>query len=130
MPMHPIAAASAPASKAALPLLVTMGDASGIGPEIIVLAAAAGALDDAVVVGDVGVLRRAVAACGLMLPVAVLQHPAHPAACPRGPAALAPCPRGALAVCAPAGLDAGLAALPYGAIDARAGAAAARCIEQ
>ncbi len=120
MPTHHTVAAPAPVSNAALPLLVTMGDASGIGPEIIVLAAAAGALDDAVVVGDVGVLRRAVAACGLMLPVAVLQHPAD----------LAACPRGALAVCAPAGLDSGLAALPYGAIDARAGAAAARCIEQ
>ena len=61
---------------AALPLLVTMGDASGIGPEIIAKAAAEGELDDAVVVGDVGVLRRAVAACGLALPVAVLDHPA------------------------------------------------------
>jgi len=120
MPMHHTAASASGPSRAGLPLLVTMGDASGIGPEIIAMAAAAGELDDAVVVGDIGVLRRAVAACGLMLPVAVLEHPSDRAVCP--PAALA--------VCEPAGLDRGLAALPFGAIDARAGAAAARCIEQ
>ncbi|MBC7666457.1 MAG: 4-hydroxythreonine-4-phosphate dehydrogenase PdxA, partial [Caulobacter sp.] len=108
------------ASSAALPLLVTMGDASGTGPETIAKAAAAGELDDAVVVGDAGVLRRAVAACGLALPVAVLAHPADHAACPPG----------TLAVCAPAGLAASLETLPFGLIDARAGAAAARCIEQ
>ena len=104
----------------ALPLLVTMGDPSGIGPEIIAKAVAAGELADAVVVGDPGVLRRAVAACGLALPVAVLAHPID----------LAACPPGVLAVCAPPGLGEGLATLPFGAVDARAGAAAARCIEQ
>ena len=103
-----------------LPLLVTMGDASGIGPEIIAKAAAAGELDDAVVIGDVGVLRRAVASCGLVLPVAALDHPSDRAACP--PATLA--------VCVPAGLESGLVDLPLGAIAARAGGAAARCIEQ
>ena len=108
------------AGSAPLPLLVTMGDASGIGPEIIARAAASGELDDAVVLGDVGVLRRAVAACGLALPVAALEHPADRAACPPG----------VLAVCVPRGLAGELAALAYGAIDARAGAAAARCIEQ
>jgi 4-hydroxythreonine-4-phosphate dehydrogenase len=120
MPMHHTAFSANGPSRAGRPLLVTMGDASGIGPEIIAKAAAAGELADAVVVGDVGVLRRAVAACGLMLPVAALEHPSD----------LAACPPDALAVCAPAGLAPGLAALPYGAIDARAGAAAARCIEQ
>ncbi len=105
---------------AARPLLVTMGDPAGIGPEIVVRAAAAGALDDAVVVGDVGVLRRAVAACGLVLPVAALEHPADRAGCPPD----------CLAVCPPAGLADGLAALPFGVVDARAGAAAACCIEQ
>ena len=121
MPSHHTAA-SGP-SRATLPLLVTMGDAAGIGPEIVARAAAAGELDDAVVVGDAGVLRRAVAACGLVLPVAVLEHPSDRACCPPG----------TLAVCAPASLAtlAGdLATLPFGAIDARAGAAAARCIEQ
>ena len=124
MPTHDTAAPSVPASKAALPLLVTMGDASGIGPEIIAKAAAAGELADAVVVGDVGVLRRAVAACGLTLPIAVLAHPAD----------LAACPPGTLAVCVPPGLADRLAGelgtLPFGRVDARAGAAAARCIEQ
>ena len=118
MPSHPSAASEA--SRAALPLLVTMGDAAGIGPEIIAKAAAAGELDDAVVLGDAGVLRRAVAACGLALPVALVEHPSDRAACPSG----------TLVVCAPAGLADDLAALPLGAIDARAGAAAARCIEQ
>jgi len=118
MPSH--LSALAGSSRAALPLLVTMGDAAGIGPEIIARAAAAGELDDAVVLGDVGVLRRAVAACGLMLPVAVLAHPHDRAACPPG----------TLAVCPPPGLAADLATLPLGRIDARAGAAAARCIEQ
>jgi 4-hydroxythreonine-4-phosphate dehydrogenase len=113
MPSHPTDAAP-------LPLLVTMGDPAGIGPEIIAKAAAAGELDDAVVVGDVGVLRRAVAACGLVLPVAALEQPSDRAACPPG----------VLAVCPPPGLADGLAVLPVGAIDARAGAAAARCIEQ
>jgi len=120
MPMHHTADLAAASQRAALPLLVTMGDASGIGPEIIARAAAAGELDDAVVVGDVGVLRRAIAACGLVLPVAVVEHPAD----------IARRPPGALAVCAPPGLGADLATLPFGAVDARAGAAAARCIEQ
>ena len=120
MPQHHTDAAASPPSRAALPLLVTMGDASGIGPEIIAGAAAAGELDDAVVVGDTGVLRRAVAACGLALPIAVLEHPSDRAACPPG----------VLAVCSPASLQPGLADLSFGEIDARAGAAAARCIEQ
>ena len=120
MPTHHTAAVAPTTSRAGLPLLVTMGDPSGIGPEIVAKAAAAGELRDAVVLGDVGVLRRAVAACGLVLPVASLEHPSDFAACPPG----------VLAVCAPAGLEDGLSTLPFGAVDARAGAAAARCIEQ
>jgi 4-hydroxythreonine-4-phosphate dehydrogenase len=120
MSMHHTAASAAAPSRATLPLLITMGDPGGIGPEIVAKAAAAGALGDAVVVGDVGVLRRAAAACGLTLPVAALAHPRDFAACPPG----------VLAVCEPAGLGPDLAGLAFGAIDARAGAAAARCIEQ
>ena len=120
MPTHHTADPAAAMSRAALPLLVTMGDASGIGPEIVAKAAAAGELHDAVVLGDVGVLRRAIIACGLALPVAVLEHPSD----------LAGCPPHVLAVCPPAGLASGLDALPLGRVDARAGAAAARCIEQ
>lgn len=96
------------------PLLVTMGDAAGIGPEIVVKAHAAGELAGALVVGDAGVLRRAGAAM-----TAVVD----------GPGDLAAVPPGCLPVIVPPGLPQGLAALPWGRIDARSGAAAARCIE-
>lgn len=63
------------------PFLVTMGDAVGIGPEIIVRAFERGALAQAIVVGDPAVLRRAGAPM-----TAVVEHPADlptvpPAAC-------------------------------------------------
>ena len=99
----------------ALPLVVTMGDAAGIGPETIVHAFERGALDGAVVIGDAAVLRR----CGAPM-TAVLQAPAD----------LAAVPPGCLPVLVPRDLPAGLAELPWGRIDARAGAAAARCIEE
>ena len=51
-------------------LALTMGDPCGIGPEIIVKAFRAGDLNDAVVVGDVEVMRRA----GAPL-VAWVEHP-------------------------------------------------------
>ena len=44
---------------ATLPLALTMGDASGIGPEIVAMALARGAVPGGFVVGDVGVMRRA-----------------------------------------------------------------------
>ncbi len=97
------------------PLVVTMGDAVGIGPEIIVRAFARGELASAVVAGDVGVLRRAGATM-----TALIDEPAD----------LAAVPPGCLPVLAVPGLPAGLANLPWGRVDARAGAAAARCIEQ
>lgn len=96
------------------PLLVTMGDAVGIGPEIIVRAFARGELRDALVVGDPAVLRRAGAPM-----TAVVEHAAD----------LAAVPPGCLPLLAPPGLPTGLAELPWGRIDARCGAAAARCIE-
>jgi 4-hydroxythreonine-4-phosphate dehydrogenase len=98
------------------PLLVTMGDAAGIGPEVIVKAFARGELADALVIGDPAVLRRE----GQM--VALIDETAD----------LAAVPPGCLPVLAPPGLPdtvQGLAGLPRGAIDARNGAAAARCIE-
>lgn len=100
-----------------LPLLLTPGDPVGIGPEILALAARQGELHDAVVMGDVAVMRRAIAAIGGGLPVAVLDAPSDAA------------PPGALRVCPVPGLPAGLSGLPWGQVDARAGAAAARCIE-
>jgi 4-hydroxythreonine-4-phosphate dehydrogenase len=96
------------------PLLLTMGDAAGIGPEIIVRAFERGALRDAVVVGDVGVLRRAGAAM-----TAVIDSPADAGEVPPG----------CLPVVVPPGLPAALAAKPQGVVDADNGAAAARCIE-
>ena len=99
----------------ALPLLVTMGDAAGIGPEIIVRAFVCGELADAVVIGDAAVLRRAGAPMTALLD---------------SPRDLDAVPPGCLPVLEPPELPAGLAALPWGRIDARAGAAAARCIEE
>lgn len=103
----------------AKPLLLTMGDACGVGPEIIVKAHAEGAADDCLVVGDPQVLARAARVLDLMLPLALLASPAD--------AALRP--PGSLGVLRPAGLPDGLAELPWGRIDARCGAAAAACIE-
>ena len=48
------------------PLLLTMGDPTGVGPEIIIRAAQGGALDERViVVGDLAVLQRAAAVYGI-----------------------------------------------------------------
>ena len=96
------------------PLLVTMGDAAGIGPEIIVGAFRRGELGDAVVVGDAAVLRRAGAPM-----TALIETPAD----------LADLPAGCVPVLQPPGLPQDLAQLPQGQIDGRNGAAAARCIE-
>ena len=96
------------------PLLVTMGDPVGIGPETIVRAFERGALGDALVVGDAQVLRRAGAS--MMARVEAL-------------ADLSAVPPGCLPVLEPPGLPPGLAALPWGQVHASAGAAAARCIE-
>ena len=96
------------------PLLVTMGDPCVIGPEIVAKAFVQGALADAVVIGDRHVMRSAGAPM-----TAVIEHPAD----------LAAVPPGCLPVIEPPGLPAGLSALPWGRIDAQAGAAAARFIE-
>ena len=96
------------------PLLVTMGDAAGIGPETVMKAFAAGELADAVVIGDAAVFRREGGAM-----VAVLDAPED----------LALVPPGCLPVLAAPGLPQDLASLPRGQVDGRNGAAAARCIE-
>ena len=103
------------------PLLLTMGDPCGIGPEIVLAALADAAAGPALVVGDVGVMRRAMAlrAEAERWPLAVLESPTDFERCP---------PR-AIAVWQPPGLPTGLAELPWGRVDARAGAAAARCVE-
>jgi 4-hydroxythreonine-4-phosphate dehydrogenase len=100
-------------------LAVTMGDPCGIGPEIIARACAAPLPAPCVVVGDIGVMRRAIAQCGLDLPLAVLERP--------GVAREVP-PR-CVALWQPPNLPADLAALPMGSVNADAGRAAIRCIE-
>ncbi len=128
--MKPVLRAASPTAKNA-PLLITMGDAVGIGPEIIVRAIAGGAAQGCVVVGDVAVLGRAAALVAggggagggggkdIGLPLAQLDSPADVAAAPPS----------SIALWQPPGLPTGLAELPWGRIDARAGAAAAHCIE-
>jgi 4-hydroxythreonine-4-phosphate dehydrogenase len=101
------------------PLLVTMGDPCGIGPEVIAKAWAAGELGDAVVCGELQVMRRALTVTGIGAPVAGLDSPAD----------LAAVPPGALPVWQPPGLATGLSAVPWGEVSPAAGAAAARCIE-
>jgi 4-hydroxythreonine-4-phosphate dehydrogenase len=96
-----------------------MGDAAGIGPEIVARAFQGGAAGGCCVVGDVGVMRHAMALWPEGWPVARLESPADVSSCP---------PR-CLPVWQPQALQAGLNALPWGQVDARAGAAAALCIE-
>lgn len=100
-------------------LLITMGDACGIGPEIAVAAWAAEQRAELCLVGDVGVLRRAMAQMGLQLPVAQLESVDQ----------LASVPPHCLPVWQPPGLPNDVLHCEQGRIDARAGAAAAACIE-
>ena len=104
------------------PLLITMGDAAGIGPEIIARAFSDSPADlaDCIVVGDVATMRRATAlmaskAGSLALPVAQLDSLAEASSVP---------PRciGVLQKCE---LPAPVA---YGKINGLAGSAAADCI--
>ncbi|HEU4459305.1 MAG TPA: 4-hydroxythreonine-4-phosphate dehydrogenase PdxA [Methylibium sp.] len=60
------------------PIAITMGDACGIGPELVAMGFERGALPGGFVVGDVGLLRRAASIAGgaAGLPVAVIERPA------------------------------------------------------
>ena len=102
------------------PMVITMGDACGIGPEIIAKAFASGRAQGAVVLGDAGVMRRALALTGQSTALALLERASDAQDCPPN--------------CVPllqaAGLPADLAHAPVGQVDARAGAAAAACIVQ
>jgi 4-hydroxythreonine-4-phosphate dehydrogenase len=109
----------------AKPLALTMGDACGIGPEIVAEifrpAAAGGDVGEAAgafVLGDLGVMRRAAALTGGMLPVAAIESPAEALGCPRG----------CVPVLQVSGLPGDLLDAPFGRVDARSGAAAAACI--
>jgi 4-hydroxythreonine-4-phosphate dehydrogenase len=100
-------------------LAVTMGDPCGIGPEIVARALTQPTPAPCVIVGDVGVMRRALAACQLTWPVALLDEPEQAPSVP---------PR-CIAVWQPPGLPSGLVALPMGEVHADAGRAAIACIE-
>ena len=93
-----------------------MGDAAGIGPEIAAHLFAAEEAHGCFVVGDVGVMRRAAAGR------AAVAHIEHPGDVLRVPPRCIP-------VLQPAGLPPDLLQAVVGAVDARCGAAAARCIE-
>jgi 4-hydroxythreonine-4-phosphate dehydrogenase len=101
------------------PLAITMGDACGIGPEIVAKAFAAGAARGALVVADAAVLRRAVTLTGVALQVRPVARAAEAAQAEPG----------VLPVLQPPDQPADQLDAPLGRIDARAGRAAARCIE-
>ena len=101
-----------------IPLALTMGDACGIGPEIIAALFRSPESAGCVVVGDVGVMRRAAALRGGLLVVAHIESAADAAHAPGN----------CIPVLQVEGLSTELLALPMGQVDARAGAAAAACI--
>ena len=102
------------------PLAITMGDACGIGPEIVAKLFAGGQADRCFVVGDLQVMRRAAALLGEMLAVARIECADD----------LRQVPPNCMPVLQVDGLPADLMAAPIGHVDARAGAAAATCIER
>ena len=101
------------------PILITMGDPVGIGPEVVARAFQRGAAEGCVVVGDLGAMRRTMALLNEPWPLAVLDSPAD----------LPTCPPRCLPLWQPEGLPVGLDKLAWGRVDAQAGAAAAACIE-
>jgi 4-hydroxythreonine-4-phosphate dehydrogenase len=115
---------TAPTSAQALPIAITMGDAAGIGPEIIVKAFQTAAQDTVgcFVVGDVATIRRAaviVAGLGVPLPVAVLKHAHEALLCPPHCVPVLQIESAVLADAAP---------VPFGQLNARAGQMAGDCV--
>jgi len=102
------------------PIAVTMGDPCGIGPEIIAKLFRDATASGCVVLGDVGVMRRATGLLSGGLAVARVE---------RAQDALMT-PPNCVPVLQVEGLPADLLDTTIGRIDARAGAAAARCIER
>lgn len=93
-----------------LPLALTMGDPAGIGPEIIAKFFAARPAEQSVVIGDAGVLRRALALLSLNLQINLISEPAEARFLP-----------GTINLIAGSELP---ASLEFGKVDARAGQAA------
>jgi 4-hydroxythreonine-4-phosphate dehydrogenase len=102
-----------------LPIALTMGDACGIGPEIVAQLWWTTHANACFVVGDVNVMRRAVALTGGGLAVARITSAADALSMP--PACVPVMQVDAIA--------ADLIDAPIGQVDARAGAAAAACVE-
>jgi 4-hydroxythreonine-4-phosphate dehydrogenase len=101
-----------------IPIAITMGDACGIGPEIIAKLFRGlddTAVADCVVVGDVAVMRRAAQHTGGRLAVAHIERMSD----------VWRLPPDCIPVLQPAGLPADLVNAALGRVDARAGAAAA-----
>ncbi len=108
----------------ALPIAITMGDAAGIGPEIIVKAFQQAPQDcrDCFVVGDVATLRRAaalVAGHGVCWPVAELATASE---------ALKTPPRCIPVLSIYPGQDFAVGPVPYGVLSAHAGRMAGDCV--
>jgi 4-hydroxythreonine-4-phosphate dehydrogenase len=107
--------------KSGRPIAITMGDAAGIGPEIIAKAFrdAPGTTRGCFVVGDVAIMRRAVQltrrAGEPAMPLAVLDSSVE----------VADTPPNCLPLVHVQGLD---APVPYGKVDAKAGRLAGRCV--
>ncbi len=101
------------------PVAITIGDVCGIGPEIIAKLFRDERAGACFVIGDVGAMRRAASIVGGSLAVARIERASDVRDLP---------PR-CIPVLQLETLPAGLAELPPGLIDARAGAAAAACIE-
>ncbi|MDC8772015.1 4-hydroxythreonine-4-phosphate dehydrogenase PdxA [Roseateles albus] len=103
-------------------VLLTMGDLCGIGPEIVAMALGRpepGMDAQLCVVGDVAVMRRAMTWAGVQRPLLRLTSLQE----------LGDLPPNCVAVWQPEGLPQGLLDCAIGQIDAKAGAAAALCIE-
>ncbi|MFZ2649872.1 MAG: 4-hydroxythreonine-4-phosphate dehydrogenase PdxA [Burkholderiaceae bacterium] len=102
-----------------LPIVLTMGDACGIGPEIVAKLWRAPEAQGCFVVADVAIMRRAVAITGGGLAVARIS-------CAQDAWAVPPACVPVLQVDA---IPSDLIDAPVGQVDARAGKAAAACIE-
>ena len=105
---------------AAPPIAITMGDACGIGPEIIAKLYRSPESAGCVVLGDLAVMRRAVAATGSLLAVARIECAAD----------AMDVPPNCIPVLQVEGLATDLSSAPWGQVDRRVGAAAAACIER
>jgi 4-hydroxythreonine-4-phosphate dehydrogenase len=99
-----------------LPVGITMGDPAGIGPEIVAKLFAEGLPAPCIVIGDAATMRRALATIGADLPIRAIERFTE--------AAYSPGVMDVLGAGTPPGV------VPYGVVDARAGAAAHAAIQR